>query len=141
MLVASGENSVDLGFLEQLRSYGTPGRDPRMRIISVAYIGFTASSDIVAGSDAADVRFWAVEDLAIDGIGFNAGLPLASRGDAAAPLRIVVPEPPKSSVISSPALWVPIGVVVVGAAVGIPLGFVFLGQQQKDTATVKVGIK
>jgi len=48
-----------------------------MRVISVAYIGFTAASDVVAGSDAADVRFWAVEDLAIDGIGFNAGLPLA----------------------------------------------------------------
>jgi 8-oxo-dGTP diphosphatase len=77
VLVASGENSVELGFLEQLRSYGTPGRDPRMRVISVAYIGFTAASDVVAGSDAAEVRFWAVEDLAIEGIGFNAGLPLA----------------------------------------------------------------
>jgi hypothetical protein len=75
----------------------------------------------------------------------NAGLPLASRGDAAAPLRIVVPEPPKSSVFTSPAFWVPVGVVVVGAAVGVPLAFTLLNQQQpppeKSTATVKVGIK
>jgi 8-oxo-dGTP diphosphatase len=78
VLVASGENEVELGYLEQLRSYGTPGRDPRMRVISVAYVGFTATGDIVAGSDAADVRFWAVEDLAIEGIGDDrSGLPLA----------------------------------------------------------------
>lgn len=68
------------------------------------------------------------------------GLPVASRGDAAAPLRIVVPEPQKSSVVTSPALWVPIGVVVVGVAVGVPLGFA-LFNQQKPTSTVRVGVK
>lgn len=69
----------------------------------------------------------------------NAGLPVASRGDAAAPLRIVVPEPPKSSVFTSPAFWVPVGVVVVGVAVGVPVGLALFGP--KPTATVKVGVK
>lgn len=70
------------------------------------------------------------------------GLPIASRGDAAAPLRIVVPEPQKTSIFASPAFWIPVGVVVVGAAVGIPVGFLFASQQdQKQTATVKVGVK
>lgn len=69
----------------------------------------------------------------------NGGLPVASRGDAAAPLRIVVPEPQSSSVFTSPAFWVPVGVVVVGVAVGVPVGLAFLGQKQ--TATVKVGVK
>ena len=69
----------------------------------------------------------------------NTGLPIASRGDAAAPLRIVVPEPQKSSVLTSPAFWVPVGVVVVGVAVGVPVGFALLSQQKP--VTVKVGVK
>lgn len=69
----------------------------------------------------------------------NGGLPIASRGDAAAPLRIVVPEPQKSSVFTSAAFWVPVGVVVVGVSVGVPVALALLGQ--KNTATVKVGVK
>jgi 8-oxo-dGTP diphosphatase len=77
VLVASTQDAVTLGHLEQLRTYGTPDRDPRMRIVSVAYVGFTASGELVAGSDAADARFWAVDDLAIAGIGSEDGVPLA----------------------------------------------------------------
>jgi 8-oxo-dGTP diphosphatase len=50
--------------LEQLRSYGTPGRDPRMRTVSVAYLGLAPEvSDPVGGSDAARARFWPVAEL------------------------------------------------------------------------------
>ena len=49
-----------------------------MRVVSVAYVGFTAQHEVaVAGSDAADARFWAVDDLAIEGVGSTDGLPLA----------------------------------------------------------------
>ncbi len=78
VLVGARPDDVLLGHVEQLRTYGSPDRDPRMRVVSVAYVGFTAAGvDAVAGSDAADARFWAVDDLAIDGIGSDDGLTLA----------------------------------------------------------------
>src|SRR5437868_2450221 len=78
VLVAGFGESVALGHIEQLRSYGTPGRDPRMRVVSVAYVGFTTQNEpATAGSDAADVRLWAIDDLAIAGEGSDDGVPLA----------------------------------------------------------------
>jgi hypothetical protein len=64
------------------------------------------------------------------------GLPLASRGDAAAPLRVVVPAPQRGGVLTSPWFWVPVGLAVVGG--GVAAGVIIANQGRGATVTVNV---
>ena len=57
--------------LTQLGTFGAPDRDPRGRVITVAYYGAIdpTQADVAAGSDAADARWFSLKrlpDLAFD---------------------------------------------------------------------------
>lgn len=59
------ETGIQGVYLEQLYTFGDPSRDPRERVISVAYFALTPSQhlSLKAGSDAADAVWRDIEDL------------------------------------------------------------------------------
>lgn len=59
------ETGLSKLYLEQLYTFGDPGRDPRDRVITVAYYALVKMSDFhpKAASDAKDVAWFSVSDL------------------------------------------------------------------------------
>lgn len=51
------------GYLEQLRTYSDPNRDPRMRVVTVAYFALIPEITPVTGSDAASVDVVPLDDI------------------------------------------------------------------------------
>ncbi|WP_407482459.1 NUDIX hydrolase [Elizabethkingia meningoseptica] len=59
------EAGIKPDFLEQLYSFGNVGRDPRNRVVSVAYLGLVNPSyfELFADSDAEDAQWFSVHKL------------------------------------------------------------------------------
>lgn len=58
-------------YLEQLYTFGDPGRDPRGRVVTVAYFALIASGETLlrAGSDANEVRWFTMD--AVPAVAFD----------------------------------------------------------------------
>lgn len=59
------ETGVEIDYLEQLYTFGAPGRDPRGRIVSVTYFGLVRPDkfSLIASTDAQDAKWYNVKDL------------------------------------------------------------------------------
>jgi 8-oxo-dGTP diphosphatase len=58
------ETGVEKVYLEQLYTFGDPGRDPRGRVITVAYYALVPQSQsLEAGTDAAEARWFPMNAL------------------------------------------------------------------------------
>jgi 8-oxo-dGTP diphosphatase len=59
------ETGLAAGPLVQVGAFGRPGRDPRGRVVSVAFTGAPAAEDAVPepASDAAEARWFPLDDL------------------------------------------------------------------------------
>jgi len=59
------ETGVGLSYLEQLYTFGLPNRDPRSRIVSIAYFGLVRPDTLTvkADSDAQDAKWFDIKNL------------------------------------------------------------------------------
>jgi 8-oxo-dGTP diphosphatase len=59
------ETGVKINYLEQLYTFGQPHRDPRQRVVSVAYFALVRSENFTlrARTDASDVAWYNIQDL------------------------------------------------------------------------------
>jgi 8-oxo-dGTP diphosphatase len=73
LLEDTGLDALPAGaHLEQVATYSEPDRDPRERVVSVAYVAFAPGLPApVAGGDAETARWWPVGELAGQSLAFD----------------------------------------------------------------------
>ncbi|RYD57575.1 MAG: NUDIX hydrolase [Sphingobacteriales bacterium] len=61
------ETGISVQYLEQLYTFGGVGRDPRSRVVSVAYFALVKSSEftLLAATDAAEAEWFNIEELPV----------------------------------------------------------------------------
>ncbi len=57
------ETGLTDAYIEQFHAYSTPDRDPRERVITIAYLALVRICDVKGGDDAADARWFPVNEV------------------------------------------------------------------------------
>lgn len=55
------ETGLQNAYIEQLRTYSAPDRDPRERVITIAFLALVKIQGVKGGDDAADARWFSVD--------------------------------------------------------------------------------
>lgn len=56
------ETGLEGAFIEQFHAYSNPNRDPRERVITIAYYALVRMTDVKGGDDASDARWFPLDD-------------------------------------------------------------------------------
>ena len=57
------ETGLDAAFMEQFHTFTKTDRDPRERVVTIAYFALVNKADVKGGDDAVDARWFPVNDL------------------------------------------------------------------------------
>lgn len=57
------ETGLELNHIEQLGAFTAPGRDPRERVISIAFLSLVRVAEVNAADDAAAARWFSIDKL------------------------------------------------------------------------------
>ncbi|MDE6334959.1 MAG: NUDIX hydrolase [Muribaculaceae bacterium] len=57
------ETGLENAYIEQFHTYSAPDRDPRERVITIAYLALVKIQDVKGGDDAADAQWFSVKNI------------------------------------------------------------------------------
>lgn len=57
------ETGLETTYIEQFHSYSAPDRDPRERVITIAYLALVKLQEVKGGDDAAEARWFSVNQI------------------------------------------------------------------------------
>lgn len=57
------ETQLSTSYMEQFHTYSSPGRDPRERVITIAYLALVKISEVKGGDDAAEAQWFPIDNV------------------------------------------------------------------------------
>lgn len=57
------ETGLSTSYMEQFHTYSTPDRDPRERVITIAYLALVKISEVKGGDDAAEAQWFSIDEV------------------------------------------------------------------------------